>query len=105
MNELQEGTPISMIQESDLKWEISYKIYPIGLQYAERLSWLIEGDDLFTDVDVKLVSVGGRISSIVLSSDGLMVDPCSMSPEFERRLNDLMDSFLQVNGGYFAAQA
>ena len=105
MNKLQEGTPISLIHESDLKWEISYKIYPLRLQYAARLSQLIEEDDLFSDVDVKLVSVGGKISSIVLSSNGLMVDPCNMSSDFEKRLNDLMDSFLEVNGGYVAAQA
>ena len=105
MSALLEGTPISLIQESDLKWEISYKIYPIKLQYAAVISELIEQDDLFKHVDVKFVSVGGIVSSIVLSSEWPMTDFQQMASEFEERLNELIDSFLDDNGGYTAAQA
>lgn len=56
MNELFEGTPINLIKDSEVKWQISYDIYPIQLTQAVRIVDFIAEDKFFENFDVGLVS-------------------------------------------------
>jgi hypothetical protein len=105
MNELFEGTPINLIKDSEVKWQISYDIYPIQLTQAVRIVDFIAEDKFFENFDVGLVSQNGRVTSIVVKAERNWLDLASMSHAFEKRLNDLFDRYLESNGGYAAAQA
>ena len=52
MSELFEGTPINLIKDSEVKWQISYDIYPIQLTQAVRIVDFIAEDKFFENFDV-----------------------------------------------------
>jgi hypothetical protein len=105
MNEMFEATPINVIKNSSVKWQISYDIYPIKLQHAIRVVELIADDEYFEDFDVYFVSQSGRVTSIVLKAEKISLDLTSICESCESRLNELIDRFLDDNGGYQMARA
>ncbi len=105
MNELFESTPINLIKDSEVKWQISYDIYPIQLDLAISIVQFIAEDKFFEDFDVGFVSQNGRVTSIVVKAERNWLDLASVSHAFETRLNDLLDRFLDKNCEYVAARA
>jgi hypothetical protein len=105
MYELNNGSPISLIVDTDVRWEISYEIYPIQLRHAASIAEMISKDEFFQDVDINFLSHMGRVTSIVLKVDQYWLDLASMSDEVERRLDHLIEEYLAVNGGYEEVQA
>jgi hypothetical protein len=105
MNELINGTPIFLIQNSKVKWEIAYEIYPIQLEHALTIADLITNDAFFESIDVNLVSHAGRVSKIVLKAEQYWFDLAAMSDVIEHRLDDLIESYLANHGGYASIQA
>jgi hypothetical protein len=105
MNALTNGTPICLIQNSEVKWEIEYEIYPIQLKHALPIADLITNDAFFEDIDVNLVSHAGRVTSIVLKAERYWFDLAAMSNMIEHRLDELIESYLFDNGGYVVIQA
>jgi hypothetical protein len=105
MNALINETPICLIQNSEVKWEIEYEIYPIQLEHALAIADLITNDGYFESVDVNLVSHAGRVTRIVLKAEQYWLDLAAMSDQFKNRLEDLIDSYLTNHGGYHLVQA
>ena len=94
-----------MIKESEVKWEISYEIYPIQLQHAVSIAEVISNDPVFEDMDVTLVSNVGKVTSIVLKARDYWFDLAANSDALDRRLDDLFEAYLASNGGYAEIQA
>lgn len=105
MQELFQATPICLIKDASVKWEITYSIYPIQLENASRISELIEDDPIYADLDVNFVSQAGKVTRIVVNADQYWLDLAEMSDSLEKSLNDLIDKYLGSNGGYEAARA
>lgn len=105
MSVLLEGTPISLITSSEVKWEVCYDIYPIQIEHALQIAELISEDDFFTGIDVSMVCQSNEVTNVVLKADRLWLDLSVFSDVGERRLNSIIDNYLDLNGGYEAAQA
>jgi hypothetical protein len=105
MNALIQETPICLIRNSEVKWEIEYEIYPIQLEHALTIAELITHDAFFKDIDVNLVSHAGRVTKIVLKAEQYWFDLAVMSDVIEHRLDDLIESYLANHGGYDCIQA
>jgi len=98
-------TPIYLIKESEVKWEISYELYPIQLQHAISIAEVISNDPFFEDMDVHLVSNMGKVTSIVLKAKDYWFDLATNSDALDRRLDELFEAYLASNGGYAQIQA
>jgi hypothetical protein len=98
-------TPIYMVKDSEVKWEISYEIHPIQLQHAVSIAELISNDPLFEYMDVNLVSNMGKVTSIVLKAEKYWFDLAAKSHALDCRLDELFDAYLASNGGYAQIQA
>lgn len=105
MNALINGSPLYLIQNSEVKWEIEYEIYPIQLGHALTIADLITNDAFFEDIDVNLVSRAGQVTKIVLKAEQYWFDLAAMSDVIEHRLDYLFESYLADHGGYACIQA
>ena len=100
-----ESKQFNLIKDSEVKWRISYDIYPIELEHALSIVDSMAEDKFFEDFDIGFVSQNGRVISIVVKAERNWLDLASMSHAFETRLNDLFDRFIDNKCEYAATQA
>lgn len=105
MNEILEGTPISLITNAEVKWEVKFSIFPIEIDHALKVAELIAEDDYFSDIDVSMICCDREVTSIVFKSNRLWHDLAEFSVDGELRTNQIIDDYLEANGGYDSARA
>lgn len=105
MNEILEGTPISLIINAEVKWEVKFSIFPIEIKHALRVAELIAEDDYFSDIDVSMICSDHEVTSIIFKSDRMWNDLAEFSVEGELRANQIIEDYLNAFGGYENARA
>ncbi len=105
MSALLEGTPISLIIKSAVTWEVAFEIFPIRIGHALRIAELIAADEYFNGIDVSIICEAEEVTGIVFKSDQIRANLAEFTFAGEWRVNEIIDAYLDANGGYAAAQA
>lgn len=98
-------TPICLIKNTEVKWEVSYEIYPIQLRHARVLIETIKQDARFQGFNVDYEYRLGSVTHIVLKAENFSTDLTSTPKELEKRMDELIENYLAANDGYAAIRA
>lgn len=105
MNALVEGTPISLIGNAEVKWEVNYDIVPIHVDHAMQIAKLISEDEYFDGVDVSMVCHSNEVTNITLKANSIWIDLADFSVVGEHLVNKIVDTYLDTQGGFHAIKS
>ena len=106
MDNLIEGTPISIVQQVDVCADIECEIYPVHLSHTRRIDQLLKSDPFFNGIDFSYDTSNGCITSVICKFDYCAVSVLvEKLPYIEARINDTFDLFIAESQSYHAIKA
>ena len=98
-------TPIFLIKDKEVKWEIAYEIYPIQAEHGQAIIKLLEKDELFSGISLDCRCYWGKVTHILLKAELYWVDLTSLPVTLEKRIDDTVEDYMAANGGYASIRA